>query len=290
MYDLVVKNGVIVNVNNKHRGNIYVHNGKIAAITDVNEIYDSKSIIDASEKLVMPGFIDPHSHLNDPGYTESEDFYTGTCSAAAGGISTVLEHPLTFPLPASLEVLKDKKKSRRKRQSLIFAFLALVLPGNFIEVDKMIEMGAVAFKAFIPYSPEIPQLNDGEIMEHMQNLLGKKIVLAIHCENDMLIQTLTRDLERRGMTEPIHYEKSRPKLAEVEATNRIALLAKEYKARVHIVHCSSGEAVDIVSNFKKQGVDITVETCPHFLVFDENDVRKWGVYCIAILRFAIEIQ
>lgn len=120
MYDLHIKGGIVVNPEHIFRADVYIKNQKIAQISDGEESFKSKKIIDATGNYVMPGFIDPHSHLNDPGLTESEDFYTGTCSAAAGGISTVMEHPLTFPLPSSPKAFIEKKKSQLKNALWIF--------------------------------------------------------------------------------------------------------------------------------------------------------------------------
>lgn len=280
MYDLCIKNGLIVNAESCFKGNIYIKDGKIIAISEAAKIYEAKENIDALGKLVMPGFIDSHSHLNEPGYTNSEDFYTGTCSAAAGGITTVLEHPLTFPLPNTLELFLEKKELGEKKAIVDFCLFGACTKDNYEEANKMIENGAIAFKAFIPASPASPQLNDGDILKYMNFLSQKDAVLCIHCENDGITKEYSRDLEKSGRTAATDYEKGRPEIAELESISRMAFFAKESDAKVHIVHCSIGEGIDIVNGFKALGANITVETCPHFLYLNESHVEKWGVFAI----------
>ena len=281
MYDLCIKNGKLVNSERVFQGNIYVKDGVIAEIDETcGVIKESGRIIDAEGRYVMPGFIDPHSHLNDPGLTNSEDFYTGTSSAAAGGITTVLEHPLTFPLPANRKNLEDKRRIAEAKAVVDFCLWGALTPDNYDEVDKMIDAGAVAFKAFMPYSVEIPQVNDGQLLKHMRKMKDKDILIGIHCENDSIVNTCTADMVASGRTKPENYNEGRPEIAEIEAVNRVAHLAEESGAKVHVVHCSTSKSVDVIKEFKDRGTNISVETCPHYIALDEDDTRDLGPYGI----------
>lgn len=280
MYDVCIKNGVLVNDDGAFEGDIYISGERIAAIAERGADYDAEKIIEADNCLIMPGFIDPHSHLNDPGLTESEDFYTGTCSAAAGGITTVMEHPLTFPLPSNYKNLYDKKEIVSPKAVTDFALFGACTPDNYEDIHEMNKMGAVAFKAFLTWSPEIPNLTDSEIIWHMKNLKNLGPVMPIHCENEMIVSGFTNRQKATGKKAASDYSEARPEISELEAINRICMFAEYTGGRVHVVHCSIPEGVETVQRYKAKGADVTVETCPHFLILDSDDVEKWGVYAI----------
>lgn len=280
MYEVCIKNGIIVNADCSFKGDIYISEGKIAAVTDENSHYKADRIIDAKGCLVMPGFVDPHAHLNDPGLTESEDFYTGTCSAAAGGITTVMEHPLTFPLPSNYKKLLEKKEIVSKKAVTDFSLFGACTPDNYEDVKAMTKMGAVAFKAFLTKSPEIPNLTDAEVIWHMENLKGMGPVMPIHCENDAIVSGFTEKQRKGKHIYAQDYDDARPEVSEIEAINRMCIFAQYTGGKVHVVHCSVSEGVETVQRYKEKGVDITVETCPHFLILDSEDVRKQGIYAI----------
>lgn len=280
MFDLCVKNGLIWNAEGSFAGDVYVKDGAIAVLAEHGSDLEALKVVDAAGKYVMPGFVDPHAHLNDPGMTESEDFYTGTCSAAAGGITTVVEHPLTDPLPSGPLPFEEKREICGGKAVVDFALFGACTPENMSEVEQMARLGAVAMKAFLPYSVEIPQLLDDDLIRHMENLKGKGPVFCVHCENDRLVRGFTQEQERLGRIGPGDYEAGRPEIAELEAVSRIGLFALHTGAKVHIVHCSVPEAVRAVSEYRKRGADLTVETCTHFLTLDQSEVERLGVFGI----------
>lgn len=262
------------------RANIYVKDGKISTITS-EDGFAAEKIIDAEGHYVLPGFVDPHTHLNDPpGGDVSEDFYTGTCSAAAGGVTTVIEMPLTTPVVATAEAFTNKRKICKPKAIVDFAMFGACTPNNEEELDKMLGEGAVAFKAFTPYSTEIEKLDDASLWKTMQRLAGTGTMLSIHCENADMILKFTEELKKLGKTKPCNYNEAHPEISELEAVQRVALFAYKTGARVNVCHCSIPEAVDVVSYYKSLGADITVETCMHYLTLNEHDVDRWGVYCI----------
>ena len=280
MFDLCIKNGHIVNHNHSLTGNIYVKGEKIAAITMGGADFEARETIDCTGKLVMPGFVDPHAHLNDPGYTDGEDFYTGTCSAAAGGITTVMEHPLTDPLPSKKEILMDKNRIVGAKAVADYALFGACTPDNYEDIGGMADTGAVAFKGFLTSSPEMPRLSDWQVVQHMINLRGKGPLLPIHCENEEIIQGAVERLKKDGRTSPKDYCDSRPGIGEAEAIDRMCFFAERTGGKIHVVHCSIPVGIEIVESYKQKGVDVTVETCPHYLVFDQEDVERQGVYAI----------
>lgn len=280
MYDLSIKNGIIVNANHRVKANIYVKDGKISAITSEDDIVAERTI-DADGNYILPGFVDPHTHLNDPpGGDVSEDFYTGTCSAAAGGVTTVIEMPLTTPVVATEKAFINKRNICAPKAVVDFSMFGASTPDNAEELDKMLDQGAVAFKAFTTYSIEIPRLDDASLWRTMERLAGTGTMLSLHCENADMISKFTEELKKLGKTKPCNYSEAHPEISELEAVQRVALFAYKTGARVHVCHCSIPEGVDVVSYYKSLGADITVETCMHYLTLNEDDVDRWGVYCI----------
>ena len=331
MFDLCVKGGILIDAGGRRRADLYVKDGKIAAIArpdaadagaaavdaavdaaaaDMKDAaghfglalagaggapvvgvgakehsgaagFLAKKTVDASGKYVFPGFVDPHTHLNDPpGGDVSEDFYTGTCSAAAGGVTTVIEMPLTTPVVATEAAFTAKRAICGPKAVVDFAMFGACTPDNQDEILRMRQEGAAAFKAFMPYSTEIPRLNDGELWRAMERLAPLGILLSLHCENADMIAEFTAELRSRGKVQPRYYAAAHPEISEIEAVSRAALFAYKTGAKVHVCHCSLGEAVDIVDYYKGLGADITVETCPHYLTLDESYTERLGPYCV----------
>lgn len=292
MYDLAIINGLVATEKEIKKAALYVNGGKISKICEDQKIHQAKRIIDAMGQYVFPGFIDPHVHLNDPGLTNSEDFYTGTCAAAAGGITTVLEHPLTFPLPDNLKDFIDKKEIGESKAITNFALFGACSENNQEEMAKIIEAGAVAFKIFLTYSTEIPMLNDGQILEKMKFLAPYDIVLAIHCENNDICEHYSKKMQAAGKTKPFDYPKGRPDISEIEAVSRMSLFAEKTGCKANVAHCTLKEAVDIVTQHRANGADISVETCPHYLILDESMMHELGVFsiCNPPLRTRKEVE
>ena len=198
--NIKIRNGMVFTEDGLRQCDVCIKAGKISFL-GAGEDEGEYTEIDATGQYVLPGFIDPHVHLNDPGLTNSEDFYTGTCAAAAGGITTVLEHPLTFPLPDNLKAFNEKKSIGERKSIINFGLFGACSENNENEMEKMIANGAIAFKTFLTYSPEIPRLNDGQIIDRMKFLSDKDIVLAIHCENNDIVEYYTKKLQEEGRIE-----------------------------------------------------------------------------------------
>ena len=279
-YDLLIQNGNLVIEHDIVRANIGISSGKIVAVELECELLEADKRIDAAEKYVFPGFVDPHVHLNDPGMTNSEDFYTGTCAAVAGGITTVLEHPLTFPLPDNLNAFEQKKQLGLSKAISNFCLFGAFSPGKAMEIGKIIDAGAVAFKTFLVNSPEIPMLSDGELLEYMTLLSKYDIVLVVHCENNDIVEYNTKKQQVNGRIKYSDYPDGRPEIAELEAVKRICFFAEKTGCKVNIAHCSLPEAVQIVNEAKSRKVNVSVETCPQYLILNELMLDDLGVYGI----------
>lgn len=279
-YDLLIKNGQVVTESGLQRVDLLIKDGKIAQIGKCDCSDEVTKEFDAKGQYVLPGFIDPHVHLNDPGLTNSEDFYTGTSAAAAGGITTVLEHPLTFPLPDNLKAFHEKKEIAQSKAVINFGLFGACSEKNQAEMKKMLENGAIAFKTFLTYSPEIPSLDDGQLLERMEFLSEYSTVLAIHCENNDIVDYCTEKMQAEGRVKPEDYPDGRPEIAELEAVARMCLFAQKTGCRVNIAHCTLKSAVDVVQETKKLGADLSVETCPQYLILNRSMLPELGVFGI----------
>lgn len=276
MFDLAILGGQLVLETGVQKANVYVKGGKIAVIT--SEVLSAKENINANGQYVFPGAIDPHVHLNDPGLTDGEDFYTGTASSAAGGITTILEMPLTVPLTADKESFMIKRREAEKKSVVDYGLYLAMTPDNYDCLEELMELKPIAFKSFMSYSPEIPMVDDGHLYAGMQNLAKVGGRLALHCENNDIINFLSEKLQKENRKDPLAYLESRPGFAEWESIQRAVNFAKETGVQLHVVHSSTPEGATIVAEAQKQGYPISVETAPHFLLLNSQDFEEFGPY------------
>lgn len=281
MYDLIVKNGILVLPEGPVTGSILVKDGTIVSITTDTVHEEAARTIDASGCYVFPGAIDPHSHLNDPGYTESEDFLTGTRSAAAGGFTTVLEMPISNPIPSSYELLKMKKEILEQKAVIDFGLWGSLINGNEKELPGIAEFGAVGVKAFLTEDPLYPAVNWGLIVQYMPWLERSGLLFALHCETPEINDAFLASLVQQQMNDPRCYSDSRPPISELVAVNTFAFLAKQYpKCRFYLVHASLAGSVDLSLAARAQGGQIYVETCPHYLAMTQQDLTRYGPFAV----------
>ena len=282
MYDLVIKNGLLVLPDRVLPGSLLIHNGKIAGLepavgAENGGPDDAAQVVDASGCCVLPGAIDTHSHLNDPGYTESEDFYTGTCSAAAGGFTSVLEMPISLPVPASARLLAEKKALLEPKAVIDFGLWGGLIAGNQNELAAMADFGAVGVKGFLTEDPYYPPVNWGLIVSYLPRLAASGLPFALHCETPEVNQVCLEQLRAAGRRDPAAYPQSRPEISEILAVSSFTTLARHYpQARFYIVHSSVADSVELALAARAQGAQVYVETCPHYLALDESDLDKYG--------------
>jgi allantoinase len=259
--------------------------GTIEAVAKPAAPDDVDEIIDASGLHVFPGAVDPHTHLNDPGSTESEDFFSGTCGAAAGGVTTVIEMPQTIPIVVNLERFQEKLAIAREKAVVDFALWAALTAENVgsgagSELSELSEAGAIAFKAFTAESPEQPRIPDHLLAEAMRQVTELGLLVGIHCEDQPLIDFYTARLTSEGRNDALVGADSRPAIAEIEAARRVIVLGELVGARFHLAHVSHPATIDLVTEARARGVDVTAETCPHYLRLTRDDLRRIGSYAM----------
>jgi dihydroorotase (multifunctional complex type) len=274
--NLVVTGGTVVTPETVFKGYIRIVDGKIAEIGSHLDSLD-QDVVDATGLFVLPGAIDSHVHMRDPGLTEFEDFQSGTTAAAAGGVTAVLEMPNTLPPVDTADRLREKRDCISTKAVVDFGLYGVLHDSNLGEVRHLIESGAVGLKAFMgPTTGNIPPPSDATIYEAL--LLSKKygFPIAFHAENAAMIAHFTDMIKQSGRVDARAHCDSRPTICEAEAINRIAFLTLQTGGHGHIVHMSTGDGAKIVSDYKKLGALITCETNPQYLSMTEDDQDKYG--------------
>lgn len=294
MFDLVVKNGLIVSSERIYMGSICVKDGKIASIVAPNLDVTAEKVIDAGGKYIFPGAIDTHAHLNDPGYTWREDYEHGTMAAAVGGITTVIDMPLqNEPALTDGKIFDDKYAIVSPNAYVDYCFWGGLVDYNLNSLVELDNRGCVAFKSFIgPVSPDYVSLTMGQVREALEILKTVDARAGFHCEDYSIIKWEEGRAMRKENQTWEDFLNARPLIAEVIATKNIIDLAKEVGAKVHICHVSHPEVAKVIEQAQQEGVDVTGETCSHYLTFNRNDVIKNGSLfkCAPPLREAEAVE
>ncbi|EIM92253.1 allantoinase [Stereum hirsutum FP-91666 SS1] len=232
------------------------------------------SWIDAGDKFILPGLVDPHVHLNEPGRTDWEGFWTGTRAAASGGVTTVVDMPLnSIPPTTTVENLESKRTAAHGQCWTDVAFWGGVIPGNQTHLKPLVDAGVKGFKCFMIESgvEEFPCVTEADLKPAMEALQDTNSVLLFHAEFDD--SPTVQDCEPSDPTLYSTFLDSRPQSFETDAITRITNLQRAYPSlRCHIVHLSAAQALPIVRAAKASGINLTVETCFHYLCLSADSI------------------
>ena len=277
-YDLLIRNGILVTATDEQRADIAVADGRIVALApDLSGT--GKEEINAQGLHVFPGVIDSHVHFNEPGRTHWEGFATGTAALMAGGATSFFDMPLNSSPPTIDAKSFDLKLQAAQASSLAdFGLWGGLVPGNIEQLDELARRGVVGFKAFMSSSgiEDFSSVDDLTLYEGMERAARLGRIVAVHAENSVLTSELARRAIAGGRTGVRDYLASRPVVAELEAIARAILFASETGCPLHIVHVSSGRGVSMVAEARARGVDVSCETCTHYLVLTGDDVERLG--------------
>jgi allantoinase len=278
MPDLVVRGDAL---------DIAIEDGKIVAVGP--ELAGASHELDARGLHIFPGLIDVHLHFNEPGRTEWEGASTGSRALAAGGGTLFFDMPLnSTPCTVNAAAFDQKRAALAESSITDFALWGGLIPGNIPEMAELADRGVVGFKAFLCDSglPEFPRADDLTLLDGLREAARLGLPVAVHAES----QELTQRMGSKNDRSVTAFLSSRPVIAELEAIQRATLLAREAGAKLHIVHVSSGRGVTLAAEARAQGTDVSIETCPHYLFFTEEDVERLGAVakCAPPLRAASE--
>ncbi|HEY0406027.1 MAG TPA: allantoinase AllB, partial [Pyrinomonadaceae bacterium] len=258
---------------------VHILDGRIAAVASFEEAPRGCLLVEADDdSVVMPGLVDTHVHVNEPGRTEWEGFETATRAAAAGGVTTMIEMPLnSIPPTTTVEHLRAKLESARGKCAVDVGFWGGVVPGNEASLRPLFEAGVVGFKCFLVHSgvDEFPNVTEEDLRVALRELKEMGAVLIVHAEVPPPIEQAAGALAASERIDPRCYAtflRSRPRAAENEAVELMIRLCRETEARVHIVHHSSADALPLLRRAKAEGLALTAETCPHYLAFAAEEI------------------
>ena len=285
MLDLRVVNGTLVTAHGRSRIDLGIVGGRVAAHYLPGEAPAASRTIDASDLLVLPGIVDAHFHCRAPGHPEREDFATGTQAAAAGGATTVLEMPIAFPGVHNGEVLRARRELGEQHAYVDFGLYG---GGGSSEagIRSMAAEGAIAYKIFLHAAPagreyefEGLTATDTRSLYHaFERIAPTGLPCAVHSEDDDLIEERISALRARGEVRPAAHQESRPAFVEAVAVAKVLMLAEALGVRLHLPHVSTARAVELVRAARARGQQVTLETCPHYLLANLDDMVRVGAF------------
>lgn len=255
-------------VGNKLQPATITFTDKIESI-DFNKVADTE---DYGNSVIMPGVIDAHVHINEPGRTEWEGFETATQAAAAGGSTTIIDMPLNAsPVTITLAAFSQKLEASKGKMNVNVGFYAGFIPGNADQLESLIQAGVVGVKCFLTHSgiDEFPNVTEKDLDEAMPIIAKYNIPLLAHCE---LYNTEVDCDFDNNQTSYQHYLASRPKKWENDAIDLMIRMCRKYDCHVHIVHVASAEALSMIEAAKKEGLPITAETCTQYIFFNAETI------------------
>lgn len=271
MFDAAIIGNNILTSGAGERAIILVKDGLIADI--VTEMPAGNfPVTDAGDKIVMPGIIDPHVHINEPGRTDWEGFDTATKAALAGGITTLVDMPLNAsPVTTTVRAFEEKLNAASGKLHTNCGFWGGVIPGNEKEIEPLIKKGVLGFKAFLTHSgiDEFPNVTEKDLRKVMPVITKYDLPLLVHCE-------LESGQNPRSIGQKDSYQSylaSRPKQWEDDAIAVMIRLCEEFNCRTHIVHLSSADSIEQIAKAKQKGLRLTVETAQHYLYFVAEDMK-----------------
>jgi allantoinase len=280
-FDLVIKRGNVVLRDEIRLLDIGIRAGRIVALAESIDATDVPSI-DATGQYVLPGMIDVHVHFNEPGLADWEGFESGSAALAAGGCTTYADMPLNgVPPTINAKAWRQKLEAAQAKSAVDYVFWGGLQTGNLAELEELAACGVIGFKAFMS-SPGgegediFREADDITLYEGMKKIAELGGILALHAESEPMVSKLAAGKIAAGRLSAKDFADSRPIIAELEAVNRALFYAKETGCALHFVHISSPQAVEAIDLAKKSGMNVTLETCPHYLTLVAEDMQRLG--------------
>ena len=276
---ILIKNGTIVTATDLYQGDVFVDGERITTI-GTSLTLPADDVVDATGRLVIPGGIDAHTHLDMPTATatSSDDFESGTVAAAFGGTTSIVD----FATQSRGERLHDAWETWMRKADgkavIDYGFHMIISDLNDqveLEMDALVRQGVTSFKLFMAY-PGVLMLDDGSIFKAMRRTSRNGATICMHAENGSVIDVLVREALAQGHTAPKYHALTRPALAEGEATHRAIALAEMADVPVYIVHLSAAEALNMVTEARDRGIPAYAETCPQYLFLSYDDYERPG--------------
>jgi len=279
LLDLIILGGSVVTPGGVQRADLGIAGGRIVKMTP-RLVEPAADIVDATGLCVFPGILDAHVHFNEPGRAEWEGLATGSSALAAGGGTWFCDMPLNSTPPVTnAAALLEKRRLAEAKSATDFSLWGGLVPGNLDELAGLRDAGAIGLKAFMCGSgiDDFPGVTDpATLRAGMKRAAELGLLVAVHAEDDAMAKKLTDAARARGATDARSWLATRPVEVELSAIRTALELAGETGCALHIVHVSSAEGIALVTAAKKRGVNVTAETCPHYLLLNEEDTVRQG--------------
>ena len=284
--ELVVTGGTVVTSAGRERIGVAIDQGEIVALARDEMLPSARENIDATGLHVIPGLIDTHVHVRDPGKLEREDFLTATSAAAAGGITTILEMPIASPPVNTADSLIKRVEAVQSKAIVDFAFYGGAAGNNLDQIEPMAEAGAVGFKTFRTLPPKSRESefiglscpDPGDYLKVLERVAATGLIAAVHAEDDGIASRIAAGLRAKQISGPMGHARSRPEVVEQASIAQSLALARAANARIQFVHCSTPYSLDLIFQAHADGVKATAETCPQYLLLNEADLEHHGPF------------
>ncbi len=275
--DLVIRNARIANAESTLDASIAVRDGKIIAVAADDLMPPAKEVIDARGRYVIPGAIDSHVHFRTPGFDYKEDWQSGTGAAARGGVTTVFEMPNVKPPTGTVAALKMKQEIAAAQAYVDYGIYGLLGEDTIDNLEDLMKHGVAGFKCFMGNTTgNLPPPTDGAMLEGFEILARHGYRCVVHAENGSIMERRQIKMEAVGRDDPFAHLAARPAIAAMEAVSRACLFTEWTGGRLHIAHKSSRDGLRFVRDAKARGVDVTVETCPQYLLLNVEAMKTLG--------------
>lgn len=278
MTTVLIKNGMLVNSATTFAADILIEGDRITAIGKNLPAVSGSRIIDAGGRYLLPGAVDGHVHMMDPGHTEREDFITGTMAAARGGVTTVIEHHRSEPQTFDAALFEEKKDYLNNRSCVDFALMGGLNLLNVSQLKAMWAAGAVAFKGFTCFLHGAEALLSGDLIEIMQAVKQFNGIIQLHCEDDSVLKKNEKRLRAEGRKDPLSVAEFRSVEAEKLSVLNVIELAKMTGARVIVAHVSLPELVQAIAVARQEGARIYSESCGQYFFLTLDDLKQNGPF------------
>ena len=284
--DLIIKNGKVFEENKFKKINIVIKNGKILKLTKNLNLFKAKKTINADKQVIIPGIIDIHFHVRAPSFPQRGTVQSETKAAAKGGITTLFEMPISDPCMSNPKTLNNRKKHFSENTYINFAMIPALGKFNDKNLSGLINSGAIAFKVFT-IAPPIDRKSEFEglcfteekkILEALLHAKKSNLITIFHAEDQNLLNHFEKQKRNYKKNDPKIHNAMRPAVVEASAIEKILRLNSIVNTKIHIAHVTSQQSLEVITNFKNKGQNISAETCPHYLFKNEKDVIKSGPF------------
>lgn len=273
--DLIIRGGQVVSAHQIVSASVAIDGGHIVAVGHEDMMPSGREEFRADGLFLLPGAIDSHVHFRDPGFLHKETWKSGSAAAACGGVTTVFDMPNTKPATGTVEAVRMKLNAAESSY-VDYGIHGLFNDDTVDRMEELLEAGVTSFSAFAGTTFGHPAPTDGALLEGFEKLAPLGVRSVVHVENSSIVTRRQRKIQEAGRIDAFAHLAASPDVCEVEAVGRVITLAEWTGARIHIAHLSSADSLYLIRDAKRRGVDVTVETCPQYLLLNTDDIMRLG--------------